>query len=104
MLQMASGSDIFSGRERRLDHRFDVDLEAVLRAYRVASLPSRMIDLSVSGALIRAHGHEFRSGDELLVSVRGIEVVATVAWTRDIFLGLVFHRRLDPHQMALLKR
>ena len=93
-----------SGSERRVEPRFEVDLDATLRAYRVAPVSARMIDFSRTGCLLRVEDHAYRSGDEVLLSAIDIEAVATIAWIRVPFLGLAFHRRLDPHHVAALKK
>jgi PilZ domain len=93
-----------SGNERREEPRFEVDLDATLRAYRVAPVSARMIDFSRTGCLLRVEEHDYCSGDEVLLSAIDIEAVATIAWIRMPFLGLAFHRRLDTHHVAALKK
>jgi hypothetical protein len=101
---MATSADHLTGRERRIDARQDVLLDATVKAYRTAPLPASLIDISTGGAMLSADTRDLRKGDEIVLDAAGKEIVATVAWSNESFFGLAFHRRLDSHEMSWLKR
>lgn len=93
-----------AGRERRTETRHHVDVPVDLRAYRVPPLAARMIDVSEGGALVALTSDAVERGDELTLFVRGLEVVTTVAWATEEFLGLSFHRRMHASELAAIRK
>jgi hypothetical protein len=100
---MASNPDL-SAADRRIDPRYEVDVDATLSAYRLPTVTAHLVDVSRSGGLLRTDGHDFRVGDEVLVDAKLFEAVATVAWTREAYLGVSFHRHLDRTKIVTLRR
>src|SRR5258708_142480 len=100
---MASGLDLSDG-EQRAGKRYAVDVDATLSAYRLPTVTAHLVDVSKSGGLLRTEGHDFRVGDEVHVDATLFEAVATVAWTREAFLGVSFHRHLDEARIVTLRR
>lgn len=100
---MASNPDRL-GAERRVDARYEVQVDATLSAYRHPSVAAHFIDVSTTGGLLRTDGHDFHVGDEVHVDATLFEAVATVAWTREAFLGVSFHRHLDQPKIVRLRR
>lgn len=100
---MASQSQL-SGRERRKDERIDVEVDATIRAYRMAPLSAALLDISSGGALLRADLAHFMIGDEVLLAAGKVEAVATIAWAREAFFGVSFHRRLADWQIEDVRR
>jgi hypothetical protein len=100
---MASSFDV-PGEQRREEPRYAVDVDATLRAYRLPTVTAHLVDVSKSGGLLRTEGHDFRVGDEVHVDATLFEAVATVAWTREAFLGVSFHRHLDDARIVTLRR
>jgi hypothetical protein len=101
---MATSVDQISARDRRVDARHDVLLDATVKAYRAPPLPASVIDLSTGGAMLSADACDLRKGDEIVLDAAGKQIVATVAWSNESFFGLAFHRRLDMQEMSWLKR
>jgi hypothetical protein len=100
---MASSPETWSA-EQRLDQRYQVDVDATLSAYRVPNVAAHLLDISKSGGLLRTDGHDFHVGDEVHVGAALFEAVATVAWTREAFIGVSFHRPLDQTKIVTLRR
>jgi hypothetical protein len=92
-----------SGRERRVDDRYDVHLDATVRAYRMPTLAAVLLDASTGGAMLEADARDYRPGEEIVLTAGKIEVVATIAWLNERFFGLAFHRRLGAHELGWLR-
>ncbi len=92
------------GRERRIDDRHDVDLAVTVRAYRVSPIEARMVDLSAGGAMVSLESDAIVRGDEILIAARGIELVATVAWSTEGFCGIAFHRKLAAAEVSAFRK
>ncbi len=92
-----------SGRERRVDDRHDVRVDATVRAYRMPTLTAALLDVSAGGAMLAADARDYRAGEEIVLNAGRIEVVATIAWLNEKFFGLAFHRRLGPHELGWLR-
>jgi len=92
-----------SGRERRVDDRHDVLVDATVRAYRMPTLAAALLDVSAGGAMLEADARDYRPGEEIVMSAGRIEVVATIAWLNEKFFGLAFHRRLGAHELGWLR-
>ena len=93
-----------SGYERRTDDRHSVDLAGIVRAYRFGPFETRVIDVSTGGAMIALAGDLVRRGDEVVLAAGGLELVTTIAWITDEYVGLAFHRRLTTAEIAAWRR
>jgi hypothetical protein len=91
------------GRDRRSDDRYDVHVDATVRAYRMPTLAAALLDVSAGGAMLEADARDYRPGEEIVLNAGKIEVVATIAWLNEKFFGLAFHRRLGSHELGLLR-
>ena len=100
---MTAGKDHVSARERRVDERYAVRLDAVVRAYRMPTLAAALLDVSAGGAMLEADARAYQTGEEIVLSAGKIEVVATIAWLNDKFFGLAFHRRLGARELGWLR-
>lgn len=89
--------------DRRTEDRHSVSLEAMIRAYRMPPRSVRLVDISGGGAMLVMDEEAPERGDEVLLVIECIEVVATVAWANDHACGLAFHRRLGACELASLR-
>jgi len=101
---MTAGKDHVSARERRVDERYAVRLDAVVRAYRMPTLAASLLDISAGGAMIEADAGAYQLGEEVTFSAAGSELVATIAWLNDQFIGLAFHRRLGTRELGRFRK
>lgn len=87
------------GTEKRRYARVSVSLPAALLLYR-QRLAVRLIDFSRGGAMGKVEdGVAPARGDEVVLALEKLEVVATVAWENDGSFGLAFHRPLEGWQI-----
>ena len=93
-----------SGRDRRVDDRHEVHLDATVRAYRMPTLAASLLDISAGGAMIEADAGAYQLGEEVTFSAAGSELVATIAWLNDQFIGLAFHRRLGTRELGRFRK
>lgn len=99
------------GEDRRSDRRLGLALAATISGYGVAPTPVQIANLSARGAMIRGLAPGCHKGDDLILTVRHMVAVATIAWIKDDTAGLAFHCPVDPllvarlngHAMALAK-
>jgi hypothetical protein len=91
------------GEQRRGEDRHGIHLAATVRAYRQPALPATVRDLSSRGALLKVEAPGLAIGDEVVLTAEKHEVVATIAWQKDGFFGLSFHRTLEPRELATLR-
>jgi hypothetical protein len=99
---MASASPT-SGRERRVDERHGLLLDATVRAYRLPPRAASLLDVSAGGAMLKSNTHDLYAGDEIVLNAGLVEIVATIAWRNESFFGLSFHRRLEARELAGLR-
>jgi hypothetical protein len=92
------------GHERRAEFRRNADADVAVRAYRMAPLPAILRDISTGGAMLKVDDARFDIGDEVVLTCRDIEIVATIAWRKKTFFGLAFHRHLDPREIRTLRQ
>jgi PilZ domain len=89
---------------RRQEPRYDMSVRAELRAYGMAPLSATMLDISASGAMLRAETEGLLVGDEVILVLGEVHSVATIVWLRDEACGITFHRRLNPFTLDTLRR
>lgn len=89
---------------QRQDPRYDVSVRAELRAYRRPPLSATVMDISASGAMLKAEADGLLVGDEVILVLGGVHCVATIISLRDEACGLTFHRRLNPFTLDTLRR
>lgn len=94
----------FAGRDQRMDERHNIHLDATIRAYRMTPLSAALVDVSAGGAMLEGDHPDLMIGDEVTVDAGAFEAVATVAWSREAFFGVSFHRHLAEWQIKGIRR
>jgi hypothetical protein len=76
----------------------------VISGYGVPPTVIDIVNISEGGALIRWHGASLPKGEEVILTVGKLVVVATVAWAKDNMDGLTFHRPIESAMLDKLNR
>lgn len=93
--------------ERRVPHgdqrhalRHDLALRGTVGGYGVPSTPVDIPNISTRGAMIRGLLPPLQRDHAVILTIRNMVVVATVAWCRDDTAGLAFDAPVDPILLA----
>jgi hypothetical protein len=89
---------------RRDGERLRSGLEGVLSSYGIRPTVIDVVNVSARGAMIQCRGLLVPKGEEIVLSIGKIVIVATVAWANEDMDGLTFHRDLSPAELATLTR
>lgn len=87
------------GDQRSL-HRHRVALHGLVSGYGILPTPVEITNISARGAMIRGSLPPLQRQGGLILTIRNIVVVATVAWYRDDMAGLAFQAPIDPVLLA----
>jgi hypothetical protein len=92
MLQICKRIAVSSNRS---ENRFDICVRGTVSCYGVKPTDIDILNISHRGAMLRANVITLSRGDEVLISISTIAIIATIAWSRDDLYGLTFHRPLE---------
>ena len=86
---------VASSRERRVFHRFLVNLPASLLSTALGRVSATVVDFSQAGCRIRTRARCYR-GDRLVLTIKGLSPRAVeAAWRGDGVVGLAFAEPLS---------
>lgn len=89
--------------DQRNEERFSVVAEGIISNYSIKPSVVDIINISARGAMIRCRGLTLPKGEEIILSIGRIVLLATVAWSRDDMEGLTFHRALDQAELLRVR-
>lgn len=86
--------------EQRRAPRYAVALHGMVSGYGVIPTPVEIPNISTRGAMIRGVLPQLQRDTALILTIRNMVVVATVAWSREDAAGLAFDAPIDPVLIA----
>ncbi len=89
--------------EHGIDDRRGIRVDVTVRAFGLPPLDATLRDVSTNGAMLKADTPALDVGDEVVLTAAKLEIVATIAWRKRTYFGLVFHRRLDHRELLALR-
>lgn len=101
---MAELSKRVASDERRSNRRYKTGFQGIISSYILNPTMVDVEDLSLKGALARCGDCNLGKGEEVILTLGKIVVVATVAWARDDLIGLSFHKPLSVNDVISLGR
>ncbi len=90
-------------QEEGSDDRRGIHVDVKVRTFGLPPLAATLRDVSTGGAMLKADTPALDVGDEVVLTMAKLEIVATVAWRKRTYFGLVFHRRLDHRELLMLR-
>ncbi|WP_010183616.1 GAF domain-containing protein [Sphingomonas sp. PAMC 26605] len=87
-------------RDQRRARRYDFELRGTVGGYGVPSTPVEIANISTRGAMIRGALPPLQRDNAVILTIRNMVVVATVAWCRDDTAGLAFDAPIDSLLLA----
>lgn len=101
---MAELNKRIAGDGRRLSRRYKTALQGVISSYVLNPTSVDVENLSLKGALTRCTDCNLAKGEEVILTLEKVVIVATVAWSKDDMAGLSFHKPLSANEVVALGR
>ncbi len=86
--------------DQRGARRYELALRGTVGGYGVPSTPVEIANISTRGAMIRGPLPPLQRDNAVILTIRNMVVMATVAWCRDDTAGLAFDAPIDPILLA----
>jgi hypothetical protein len=92
--------DLIVGRCDLVAPRPSVDLEGMISSYGKRPVSAAIQNISIRGAMINVAGALIPRGEEVVLSIGTVAIVATAMWTRNGMIGLSFDRPINEADLA----
>ncbi len=95
--------DLIVGQCDLVAPRHSVDLEGMISSYGKRPVSAAIQNISIRGAMINVAGALIPRGEEVVLSIGTVAIVATAMWTRNGLIGLSFDRPIDEADLASIQ-
>lgn len=95
--------DLIVGHCDLVAPRHSVDLEGMISSYGKRPVSAAIQNISIRGAMINVAGALIPRGEEVVLSIGTVAIVATAMWTRNGLIGLSFDRPIDEADLASIQ-
>lgn len=95
--------DLIVGQCDLVAPRRSVDLEGMISSYGKRPVSAAIQNISIRGAMINVAGAQIPRGEEVVLSIGTVAIVATAMWTRNGLIGLSFARPIDEADLASIR-
>ncbi|RYF48293.1 MAG: GAF domain-containing protein [Cytophagaceae bacterium] len=95
--------DLIVGQCNLVAPRHSVDLEGMISSYGKRPVSAAIQNISIRGAMINVAGALIPRGEEVVLSIGTVAIVATAMWTRNGLIGLSFDRPIDEADLASIQ-
>ncbi|MBD8702084.1 GAF domain-containing protein [Sphingomonas sp. CFBP 13714] len=92
--------DLIVGHCDLVAPRHSVDLEGMISSYGKRPVSAAIQNISIRGAMINVAGALIPRGEEVVLSIGTVAIVATAMWTRNGMIGLSFDRPINDEDLA----
>ncbi|WP_294389951.1 GAF domain-containing protein [uncultured Sphingomonas sp.] len=89
--------------ERRAETRHSAGIAGVITAYRLAPTEVEITNISPNGAAMRCQSVNLPKGEEIMLTIKSVSIVATIVWVKGDTQGLSFHRSLSAAEARSLR-